>query len=179
MAFRPGRKSGQLPELQLSVLVHKFGHVFTCCKEEKVMKHIGFCIHNTWPYLRTRFSHRLQPVVVGCAIYSRRSRLKEPGPHAEHGLKPVPNGSAGSESRGRHPYVFDHKCGCALPTRINPAYRGALGHAFPRKADDIVVSYDLSRRWRDIEGGTPSGLPPGRRRYLRQPGPAEHSHSRP
>jgi len=37
----------------LSVLVCKFRHVFGFCKDEKAMKHIRFCIHNTWPYLRT------------------------------------------------------------------------------------------------------------------------------
>ncbi len=50
------------------------------------------------------------------------SRLGEAGPYAkQHGLKPVPNRCAGSESRGRYPVAFDYKCCCVPPTETNRA----------------------------------------------------------
>ncbi len=45
----------------LSVIVHKFGHIFESCKEEKAMKHMRFCIHNTSASLRT-------PVLSGVVL---------------------------------------------------------------------------------------------------------------
>jgi len=41
------------PARLLSLVVRKFSHVLRCCKEEKAMKYMRFCIHNMWPYLRT------------------------------------------------------------------------------------------------------------------------------
>jgi len=63
------------PARLLSVLVGKFGHIFGCCKQEKAIKHMRFCIHNTCPYLRTPVLSGTPPRSGGAVPRASRPRF--------------------------------------------------------------------------------------------------------